>query len=123
MNPNYIDDDEILYRFNRKSYPDTWLNGRPTAALFIDPKGLSIERDGGRIEEEIVKKSKERFRRDPLSGIAKIFARICREINTCPKAIGNRRNKYHGEIHESDSEIEISLLKAKMLSDKCDVIF
>lgn len=125
MDMNYINDDEQLYRFNRRSYPDTWLNGKPTAALFIDPKGLSVQRDGNRPENIIIKNNKRRFRNDPLSGIVKVTALTCRRIKTYPKAIHNFKDKYHGEIHNSEdnTDIEITLKKAVMLADSCYIVY
>ena len=36
----FIDDNEILYRVVRKSDPDGFIDGKPTAALFIDANGV-----------------------------------------------------------------------------------
>ncbi len=125
MDKEIIHDNESLYRLNRKSYPDSWVNGKPTAALFIDPDGLSIQRDGGRKEKDIVEKCIKRFRKDPLTGIVKVVAGYCRKIKTCPKAINNQRDKYHAEIHnsEKDNDKQITLIKAVMLADNCDIVY
>ena len=61
MNPSNINDKETLYRVVRKSYPDGFINGKPTAALFIDAGGVSGDRDGGREESIIVSAFKTRF--------------------------------------------------------------
>lgn len=50
MKLDRIEDNEMLYRVVRKSYPDSFIDGKPTAALFIDGKGVSVDRDGGRAE-------------------------------------------------------------------------
>ena len=54
MDLNKIADEEILYRVVRESYPDAFIGGKPSAALFMDPGGVSVDRDGGRKEEDIV---------------------------------------------------------------------
>jgi len=125
MLSNKICDKEQLYRLNRKSYPDTWINDKPTAALFIDPDGLSTQRDGGRTEQSIIDISLKRFRKDPLTGIVKVIAADCRKFKTVPKAINNHKDIYHAEIHnsENDNDKEISLMKAVMLADCCSIVY
>ena len=45
MKLDKIEDSEILYRVVRKSDPDGFVDGEPTAALFMDNKGTSVDRD------------------------------------------------------------------------------
>ena len=40
MELNKIEDSEMLYRVVRRSDPDGFIQGRPTAALFMDEKGV-----------------------------------------------------------------------------------
>lgn len=63
MDLNKIEDYELLYRVVRNSYPDAFVNGKPTAALFMDSSGVSVERDGGRSEEVIIAACRRRFGR------------------------------------------------------------
>lgn len=123
MDLNNIEDDELLYRMVKKSDPDSFIDGKPTAALFMDAGGASVDRDGGREEQEIVNKFKWRFRRnDDFKTAVKIGAGICRKIGTYPNPIGNHKNKYHAEIWESDKESLISLMKAIQLAEQCTEI-
>lgn len=123
MDLNRIADEEILYRVVRKSDPDSFVDGKPTAALFIDAGGASVDRDGGRAEEDIIKSFQSRFRKnEDYHRAVKIQAGECRKIDTYPNPVGNKRNKYHAEIHESPSEKEISLLKALQLAQMCQVV-
>ena len=46
MELNKIEDSEMLYRVVRRSDPDGFIQGRPTAALFMDEKGVSVDREG-----------------------------------------------------------------------------
>lgn len=118
-----IEDKEILYRVVKKSDPDGFIDGKPTAALFIDEHGASVDRDGERSEHDIVETLKNRFgRRDDYKTAVKICAGKCREIGTYPNPIGNKKNKYHAEIHESETETEISFLKALQLASQCEVV-
>lgn len=123
MKLDEISDCEVLYRVARKSDPDGFIDGKPTAALFIDAKGASVDRDGGRKEKEIIDSFIDRFgKRDDYGNAVKIQAGICREIGTYPNPVGNNRNKYHAEIHESKEEKEISFLKALQLASRCDIV-
>ena len=116
MNKDAIEDNEMLYRAVRKSYPDGFKNGKATPALFLDPDGASVDRDGERDESVIIDILKNRFKN--YNTAVKIQAGTCREIGTYPIPKPTK-NKYHAEIHESETEVEISLLKATQLALSC----
>lgn len=123
MDLNKIEDCEILYRVVRNSYPDGFIEGKPTAALFMDDKGASVDRDGGRSEELIVESLQKRFeRREDYKTSVKITAGECKSINTYPNPIHNHKNIYHAEIHDSTQVVEIGLLKAMQLAAMCRVV-
>ena len=93
MELDKIKDSEILYRVVRKSDPDGFVDGKPTAALFMDKKGTSVDRDGGRAEQKIIEKFKWRFRKsNDYKTAVKISAGECRSVNTYPNPIGNNVN-------------------------------
>lgn len=120
MDLNKIENYEILYRVVRNSYPDAFVNGKPTAALFMDSRGTSVERDGGRSEEVIVAVCRNRFgRREDYKTAVKLTAGECRSANTYPNPVGNHKNEYHAEIHDSEQVVEIGLLKAMQLAAMC----
>lgn len=120
MDLNKIENNEILYRVVRNSYPDAFVNGKPTAALFMDSCGASVERDGGRSEEVIVTVCRSRFgRREDYKTAVKITAGECRSVNTYPNPVNNHKNKHHAEIHDSEQTVEIGLLKAMQLAAMC----
>ena len=126
MDRTKIEDEEILYRIVLNSYPDGFIDGKPTAALFIDSNGASVDRDGGRDEHAIVENFRFRFRNGKdgtnYNTAVKITAGQCRVIGTYPNPVNNHKNKYHAEIHESDSKREISFLKAAQLAAKCKIV-
>ena len=123
MDLNKIEDYEMLYRVVRNSYPDAFIDGKPTAALFMDEKGASVERDGGRSEDEIISMCRSRFaRRADYKTAVKITAGECREADTYPNPVGNHKNAYHAEIHNSEQVVEISLFKAIQLAARCRVV-
>ena len=120
MDLNNIADSEILYRMVKKFDPNGFINGKPTAALFMDKSGASVDRDGGRSEEEIIENFKWRFRKkDDYKTSVKISARQCRNSDTFPNPIGNHKNPYHAEIWDSEDERVISLFKAMKLAQLC----
>ena len=120
MELDKIEDSEILYRVVRESDPDGFVDGKPTAALFMDERGASVDRDGGRAETEIIEKFKWRFRKNnDYKTAVKIGAGECRSANTYPNPIGNKKNKYHSEIWDSENEQVVSLFKALLLAKMC----
>lgn len=123
MDLDNIEDSEILYRVVKRSDPDAFINGKPSAALFMDENGASVDRDGGRTEEEIVKTFKWRFRkREDYKTAVKIGAGECRSAETYPNPIGNHKNKYHAEIWDSEDKRMISFIKAIKLAQLCKEI-
>lgn len=88
--------------------------------MFMDENGVSVDRDGGRLEEEIVEKFKWRFRKkEDYKTAVKISAGECRDIETFPNPVGNHSNQYHAEIWDSEDTRLISLFKAIKLAQLC----
>lgn len=122
MDLNKIENSEVLYRVVRESNPNGFINGKPSAALFLDARGTSVERDGERDEDEIIDAFRKRFRKNDYKTSVKVTAEECRTIGTYPNPIGNKRNMYHAEVHESETEVYVSLVKAMQLATKCKVV-
>ena len=80
-----IQDNELLYRAVKKTDPNSFINDRPCAALFIDKNGVSVDRDGGRDEKEIIDSFIKRFNRngrtDNYIATVKILAKECRDVD------------------------------------------
>lgn len=123
FNKNEISDDELLYRMIKRSYPDAFKDGEPQAALFMDKGGASVDRDGGRAEKDIIDKFKMRFRKNnEYRATVRIEAGMCRNAGTFPNPIGNVKNQYHAEIWDSESVVEVTLLKAMQLASMSKVV-
>ena len=123
MNLNHIDDSELLYRAVVGSQRDLIRSGAPQAALFMnDKEGLSVDRDGGRPEAEILQSYSRRFHRAGCSSAVKISAGDCRAAETYPVPAPSKRNSYHAEIHDSDEVVPIRLIKALKLARLCQYV-
>jgi hypothetical protein len=117
-----IKDIEKLYRAV-KGFPDLWIEGlnRPSTAFFKDKRGLSVDRDGGRKEEDVILHLEKNIRSRSiprLKAIVYINAGDCRRAGAYPIAKPSRDNIYHAEIHDSKDEIYISQKKCFLLSEK-----
>ena len=113
-----IGDNEILYRAIHPSFWD-YEEDRPTSALFKDRKGVSVDRDGGRIETETVEcllKTRQNF------GAGKLNAGQTRKVGTFLKPDKIPGNDFHALILDSESKIQLSNSKAKELSRMIDKI-
>ncbi len=117
MDLERIDDSEILYRTVRESYPNAFINGKPTAAIFISNGGTSVDRDGGRDESVIIEQCKWRFK--DYKSTVKISAKQCRDAGTFLNPEKTKRNPYHAGIYDSKAEDEVSFSKAMMLASLC----
>lgn len=113
-----IQDNEILYR---AIHPSFWNyeEDRPTSALFKDRKGVSVDRDGNRNENEVINfllNSRKNF------GAGKLNAGQTRNIGTYLKPDKIPDNDFHALILESDTRILLSNRKAKELSRMINII-
>lgn len=112
---------ELLYRVIKRSQPDSMdAKGRPTSALFKQADGVSVDRDGERKEEVIIKTFKERFDRR-FKGLVKVGANVCIDNNMAviPEISSS---KYHAEIFENEDRVPLGQLKALILADSSEVV-
>jgi len=114
MNPDFIENEEILYRAIPDN-PNFWKPSfnKPTSALFKDKRGVSVDRDGDRKPQEIEIKF-ELYK--PGYGLCYISACKCRELQTYPIPKPLEKNKYHAEIHYSTTKILIPSNVARKMS-------
>ena len=118
-------DKEILYSAVRRSIPDSFVDGVPMPSLFIDPRGASFSRDGERQEIEIVEALSSKILKDykpDMIGCVRISAANCRTAETLPVSRPTKTDPYHAEVYDSEKEKQLSLKKAMLLCDLCQVV-
>lgn len=114
-----INPDEYLYRGVVEVNWD-FNNNRPSSATFKDSTGVSVDRDGGRIESECL---------SFLSGNRDFYA-ICKVQTATVRNLGAEviysplnNNIYHSEIHDSLSRIQMRGSKPRNIRESSTVVF
>ena len=113
LDPN-ISDEEYLYRgvVEAQWHPT---KNRPSSAAFKDSHGTSVDRSGGREDQECIEALLARAHK-PFREILKVQAGFCRGIGCFLHYSPIEENIYHSEIHDSeDLEGLKSSSKAKKL--------
>lgn len=118
INP-IIDNNEFLYRGIIEHFWD-FENNRPSSAIFKDSKGVSVDRDIARNENDCVEflQSKKDF-----FAICKIQTKKVRELDAIAKYLPVEGNIYHSEIHDSESRVQMRGSKPKKLRGNCVVVY
>jgi len=112
---------EELYRLVKRSQPDTIdMNGRATSALFKQNDGVSVDRDGGRIEESIVNTFRSRFEKR-FKGLVRVGAGVCID-NSMAVIPEPQSNEYHAEIYDDFDKTPVNNINALILADNAKVI-
>lgn len=116
----YFDSDERLYR----GLHSLWIKEDDcvSSAAFKDSCGVSVDRDGGREEQNCIDRMV-----GALPQIAGIGRLTCGEVEECgafPKYLPVEGNEFHSEIHDSADKVQIkSGSKSRKLATKCRVVF
>ncbi len=111
MNDKFFGD-EGLYRAVLPTEMFWKKNGRGSSAVFRDKNGLSVDRGDYRSDEEVKADMSKR-----LSGtIIKVRVSNCLETEALVKYLPSRNNKYHSEIHGSESELILSASQRRHLA-------
>ncbi len=123
MLDNHISDKERLYRVIIRD-PSWWSykRNKPSTAAFKDANGVSVDRAGGRPNEDCIKYLTNRFRRN-LRAIVSLTGQECRACDTFPKYARSKNNKYHSLILDGPDIVEISTPKALYLCNKANLDF
>lgn len=113
-----IQDNEVLFR---AIHPSFWNNeeNKPTSALFKDRKGVSVDRDGNRSQEDSVSfllTGRENY------GVGNLNAGEARNLDTFLKPDSLPENRFHSLILDSETKVELTSRKAKSLSRMINII-
>ena len=96
-----VQENELLYRMIKRSQPDSMdEKGRPTSALFKQDDGVSVDRDGERTEEVVIKAFKDRFEKR-FKGLVRVGADVCLDNNMAVIPETNCQglfNHFHKEV-------------------------
>lgn len=93
---------------------------RPTSAIFHDKNGVSVDRLGDKSEDQLLADYSQRFKED--SGVLRITAGKCREIQTHPVPKPSKSNVNHAEIHDSQSQVLIASEKRDLLARSVEIM-
>jgi len=104
-----IEDQKFLFRGVIEINWD-YENNRPSSAAFKDSFGVSVDRDGGRIETDCINFLKGR---KDFFVICKIQTGKVRKLNAVVKYLPTNENLYHSEIHDSDERAQMRGSKPK----------
>lgn len=118
LNP-FIENKEYLYRGIIELNWD-YENNRPSSATFKDSLGVSVDRDGGRLEENCI--SNLNNKKD-FFAICKVITEKVRELDAYVKYVPEDDNAYHSEIHDSEGRIQLRGSKPKKIRDNSIIVF
>lgn len=92
--------------------PDFWRNGRLSSAALKDKRGLSVDRTGDRTLQNAV----EEIKAHQHGLIVSFSAGVCKTVPVYLRYLPSRQNRYHSEIHGSESQVELSDVQALLLA-------
>jgi hypothetical protein len=97
---------------------------RPSSAVFKDSKGISVDRDGGRSENEVCRFIVQR--KSDLFAVIGLSAGECRALQTLQTYPVSKpifeENPFHAEIHDSPTKVTLTDSKATSLARNFRVI-
>lgn len=93
-------------------------DGSLSSAAFADPKGLSVDRAGGRPESDILLDMNKRF----IGRIISIYVKNCLDTGAVVKYLPSASNPYHSEIHGSTTCPLLSKQQRLFLARKAVIV-
>ena len=94
------------------------IDGSISSAAFADPKGLSVDRGWYRSDDEVIVSMRKRF----TGHIVSLYVRNCRDTGAIVRYLPSASDKYHSEIHGSESEPLLSKSQRRHLAKAAVVI-
>ncbi len=121
---NNINDSEKLYRVVKRSKPECIsVTGKPSPALFKDTSGVSVDRDSGRSEDEVVLFILNKTFKQRTKAIGVVPASFCFSIDAEVIPDPSEINPYHANIWLDREDEEKRNIQALKLADKCRIVF
>lgn len=118
-----VDKAESLFRVIKRSKPDyITKSGKISPALFKDNDGVSVDRDGGRPEKEIIRFIVDISFPGRAKAIVSFSAELCFSIGAKVIPKPTDTNPFHAIIL-MDSEERKRNLQALIMSDNCRIIY
>lgn len=106
--------DELLLRavYPENKKPRFWHNGKLSSAAFKDKRGLSVDRMGDRTLDVSIASMRRKFQ----GSIVSVTVATCNSVNAYLRYLPSAQNRYHSEIHGSETRIELSDYQALKLT-------
>ncbi len=118
-----IDETENLFRVVKRSRPNCiTTSGSITPALFKDTNGISVDRDGGRTDEDSISFIINITFPRRAKAIAKFSALVCYEVQARIEAAPSSENPFHANIY-LDNDEKKGNIQALQLADACSVVY
>lgn len=113
MRQDLIEFHELLYRAVPNK-PSHWITAedRPSTAIFKDKRGVSVDRDGGRPENAIVRLFEQR---KPGFGLVAVTGQECVDCEAYPKPDRLEDNEYHALILRSKEVVQLTRRQMRCL--------
>lgn len=120
-----VKENENLYRAVKRSNPDYIIGkNKVSSAMFKDESGVSVSRDGGRSEKEVISSFKDSpFWSKRLKAIGRITNKDCQDVNVYVIEDPSQNDKYHSLIFGDKNKNNITNIQALRLSDKCAIVY
>ncbi len=109
----FVADEEFLFRGVIEINWD-YENNRPRSAAFKDSSGVSVVRDGGRVETDCISFLKSR---KVSFAICKIQTGAVRKLDAVVKYVPTNDNIFRSEIHDSNERVQMRVSKPKKIRD------
>ena len=110
---------ELYERLYRAVYPPDVMplfwkeNGNVSSAVFKDKNGLSVDRDGGREERDVIVDMRIRF----CGAIISLLVEDCVTCEAVVRYLPSKQSMFHSEIHGSENRKLLSQSQCKHLAN------
>ena len=89
-----------------------------SSAVFLDKKGLSVERGNYRLDDAVVKELKKSF----IGKIISVTVGMCYKVNARVLYKPTKRSIYHSEIHGSEKCVVLSPSQRRFLAAQSKLV-